>query len=159
MNAQLKPQALYARETSATVLDEIKPLLAAHWREITHYPDIALDVDYERFLAAEKRGALRIFTARNNGELAGYAIFLVGPSSRSKQSIQALQDVLYLDPEYRRGRIGMHLIKFADDALRAEGVQVSIQHVKAAHDFGPLLARLGYELVDLVYSRRLDRGT
>jgi hypothetical protein len=33
------------------------------------------------------------------------------------------------------------------------------QRTKAKHNFGNLLEALGYELVDLVYARRLDRGS
>ena len=70
----------------------------------------------------------------------------------------ASQDVLFLAPEHRKGRLGMKLIDYADSMLRREGVQVVAQHVKAAHNFGPLLERLGYELQDLIYTRRLDRA-
>ena len=38
-------------------------------------------------------------------------------------------------------------------------LQVVSQHVKLAHDFGPLLKRLGYEHVEHVWQRRLDAGT
>jgi hypothetical protein len=33
MNAQLKPITQFARESIATVIDETKPLLEAHYRE------------------------------------------------------------------------------------------------------------------------------
>jgi hypothetical protein len=32
---------------------------------------------------------------------------------------------------------------------------VVFQHVKTAHDFGPLLERIGYTLVEKVYARRV----
>jgi hypothetical protein len=49
----------------------------------------------------------------------------------------------------------MRLIEHADAQLAAEGVQVVFQHVKTAHNFGPLLERLGYEHVENVYAKRL----
>lgn len=158
MNAQLKPVPAFAREVSDTVINEIAPLLEAHYREIAHYQDIPLNVDYDRYLRAEAAGNLRIYTVRVSLALIGYAIFAVGPSGRYMGSLQAHQDVLYLDQAYRRGRIGMTFIEWCDGQLRNEGVQVVFQHVKDRHNFGPLLERLGYTLMDHIYARRLDRG-
>jgi lysylphosphatidylglycerol synthetase-like protein (DUF2156 family) len=55
--------------------------------------------------------------------------------------------------------LGAAFIDWCDQQLRAEGVQVVSHHVKLAHDFGPTLARLGYEHVEAMWQRRLDRGT
>ena len=148
--------AAFSRESVAEVLSEIKPLLAQHYREIAHFQDIPLVPDYDRYRLLEEGGRLRIFTARVERQLAGYAIYGVEHSLHYSTSIQAMQDILYLDPAYRRGRIGWRLIEFADERLRAEGVQVVLQHVKAKHNFGPLLERIGYQLIDHIYARRLD---
>lgn len=158
MNAALKPRAVYARESIAEVVDEIKPLLIAHYEEIAHYLDIPLKPDYQRYIQAETAGLLRIFTARVDGELVGYAIYLLMHHLHYSDSLQAHQDILYLAPDHRRGGTGMRLIRHADCALAEEGVQVVVQHVKARADlnFGPLLERMGYELMDHIYAKRLD---
>ena len=146
----------FARESVATVLAEIGPLLQEHWQEIAQYPDIPLSPDLEQYHFAEACGQLRIFTARLKGELIGYAIYLIAPALHYSKSLQAKQDVLYLKPEHRKSFTGMRLITFADESLRKDRVQVVFHHVKAAHNFGPLLERMGYELSELIYSRRLD---
>ena len=146
----------FARETSEEVIQEIAPLFEAHYREIAHYQDIPLSVDYAAYLRLEARGCLRIYTIRVGILLVGYAIFAVARSMHYSTSLQARQDILYLDPEYRHGRLGMRFIAWCDEQLRAEGVQVVFQHIKAAHNFGPMLERLGYELIDHMYGRRLD---
>lgn len=148
----------FQRETMQAVLREIEPLLQMHWEEIAHFKDICLAPDFGRYEAMERAGVLRIFTARRNGELIGYAVFMVCPSLHYRGSVQAAQDILFVAPQYRAGRVGVAFIMFCDDQLRDEGVQVSLQHVKAAHDFGPMLVKLGYQLVDLIYARRLDHG-
>ena len=98
-----------------------------------------------------------MYTVRKDRELIGYGVFFLGPNRHYKQSIQAAQDILFVHPAYRFGRIGYRLIAFCDEQAKAEGAQAIYHHVKAAHDFGPLLKRLGYETVDLIYARRLDR--
>lgn len=146
----------FARETVATVIDEIGPLLFAHWQEIAQYPDIPLNPDFDHYTRAEMHGQLRVYTARHERDLAGYAVYIVAPALHYANSLQAKQDVLFLKPQYRHGRIGWKLIQFADVQLRADGVQVVYQHMKTDHDFGPLLERLGYTFCDKLYSRRLD---
>jgi GNAT superfamily N-acetyltransferase len=146
-----------ARERVADVFTEIQPLLRAHYEEIAHFQDIPLDPNFARYCAMDEAGVLRIFTARIHDALVGYAIYAVDYALHYESSLQAIQDVLYLAPEHRNGRLGLRLIEHADVELKAEGVQVVRQHVKAKHDFGRLLERLGYELEDKLYSRRLDR--
>ena len=52
---------------------------------------------------------------------------------------------------------GERFIRYCDEQLRAQGVQAVYHHVKAKQSFGPTLTRQGYELVDLIYAKRLDR--
>ena len=145
---------VFAHESVADVRSEIEPLLAMHWREIAHYQDIPLDPDWDFYLMSP---SVRVFTARDGGRLIGYGVFFIGPSRHSKTSVQAVEDILFLHPEYRGGRAGYGLVRYCDDQLKAEGAQVVYQHVNSEHDFGPLLKRCGYELVDHIYGRRLDR--
>lgn len=147
----------YAREMLGDVRGDMEPLLEAHWREIAHYQDILLNPDWEFYSLIEQDDRLRIFTARDGGRLIGYAAFFVGPNRHYKYSIQAVQDVIFLHPEYRGARVGAKLILYADEQCRAENIQVIYHHIKAAHDFGPLLVHCGYELVDLIYAKRLDK--
>lgn len=139
------------------LIDEMMPLLEAHWQEVAHYSDIPLDVDVETYLAAEASGAVRCFTARfaEGDSLAGYAVYTVRHNPHYRGSLQAVQDVLYLHPSVRGG-MGFKFIAWADEQLRGEGVQAVYHHVKVAHDFGKLLARQGYEMVDTIWAKRLD---
>ncbi len=135
--------------------EEAMPLLRLHYKEIAHYQDIPLDPDEDAYLDAEKRGAIRCFVARDQfGLLMGYAVFFVRYNIHYKTSLQAIQDVIYVDPN-KRG-IGARFIPWCDAKLKEEGVQVVYHHVKDEHNFGPLLERIGYKLIDHIYGRRLD---
>lgn len=158
MNAQLDLKPQFARESSGDVMGEIAPLLEDHWAEIAHYPDIPVAVNYEAYLKIEARGSLRIFTVRAP-QLVGYAIFTVNHSLHYSSSLQARQDVLYLDPCYRKGRVGLAFIRWCDTQLQAEGVQVVFHHQKLIHAaLGAVLDHLGYEPVDMIWQKRLDHG-
>ncbi len=147
----------FAREMLGDAKGDMEPLLVLHWREVAHYQDILLNPDWEFYALMEESDRLRIFTAREEGRLIGYAFFFVGPNRHYKDSIQAVQDVIFLHPEYRGAKLGAKLILYADEQCRAENIQVIYHHIKEAHNFGPLLVHCGYELVDLIYAKRLDK--
>ena len=139
-------------------------MIQRHWAEIAHYPDIPLDVDIAKYELSEKQETLRVYTARlNNGAsspliLIGYALFFVGPNPHYKGSLQAVEDVLYVDPEQRKGRVGLDLIRYTEAELRREGVQAVYHHVKIYHPaLGILLAKEGYDAIDTIWGKRLDR--
>lgn len=135
--------------------DEIQPLLRLHYQEISAYPDIPLEPSKEIYLAMEEAGHLRCYTARADGTLLGYAVYVARAHAHYMSSLQAVQDVLYLHPSVRGLGAGRRLIAYADEQLRQEGVQVVYHHVKLKHDFGPILKRMGYELLEHVWAKRL----
>lgn len=150
----------YAREEySDALVDEIGPLLVRHWHEVAHYADIPLAPRWDRYRALADTGALRVYTARIDGQLVGYSVHFVAPSLHYGTALTASEDLVFVAPEYRKGRLGYGLIQFADAQLRADGVQVGYRHVKLKPDldFSPLLERMGYENIDRIMGRRFDR--
>lgn len=151
------PERKFACEQfSLSLFEETLPLLVSHWREVAHFQDIPLNPSYPFYNALATGGLLRVFTVRQEERLVGYAVFVVRPNPHYQTSLQAIQDVLYIAPN-ARGPSSIRFLKFCDEKLRSEGVQAVYHHVKAAHNFGLVLQRLGYELVDLIYTRRLDK--
>ena len=148
----------FQQERAQDCFAEGKPLLEKHWAEIAHYKDISLDPEWQTYTSLEDAGFLRAYTLRDRGELKGYAVFLVKTNAHYRTSLQAHQDILYVDPEYRQAMLGARFLVWCDDQLRKEGVQVVHHHVKVnILDYGPLLKRLGYEYVDAIWAKRLDR--
>lgn len=149
---------MYAEERLADMLSEMRPLLVEHWQEIAAYPDIPLAVDDAFYAEMDRQHRLVIVTARKDGHLIGYAVFLLNFHAHYRTSLQATQDVLYLHPSHRTGRTGLRLIQATERILKAKGVQVVHQHVKVAHPaLGRLLAHEGYTQVEALYCKRLDR--
>lgn len=144
-------------EWTSKFYNECIPLFEDHYKEIAHYQDIPLSINFKKYLEAENTYRLRVFTAREDGELIGYAVFFVSFNLHYSSSYQAVQDVLFIDPSTRGQGLGSAFIEWCDSQLKEEGVQVVYHHVKTAHNFGPLLESLNYELIDLIYGRRLDK--
>lgn len=150
-----KTDVTFAGEMLKDVMEEMVPLTISHYGEVAHYRDIPLSVDWDRLASAEAQDCLRIYTARTSEKkLVGYAFFIVQTSTHYSGSLQAIQDVIFILPEHRG--FGKKFILWCDKQLREEGVEVVYHHVKKEHNFGPMLEKLGYELIDLIYGRRLD---
>lgn len=125
---------------------EAVPLFEEHWREVGVDRDkIVLSVDFERLLLLERSRALCGFTARVDTRLIGYAMFLCSPHLHYKEALFAYADVIYVVPECRRTTgAGLSLIRYAERALRGQGVAKIVYHIKLDHDFMPVLHKLGY---------------
>ncbi|HEY2851146.1 MAG TPA: hypothetical protein VGI97_14805 [Gemmatimonadaceae bacterium] len=166
------PLVRFHREPlTQAIWDEALPLLFAHWKEVAHYQDIELTPDRERYDALERNGALRTFTARTDdaavygdepfeiivprGTLVGYALFVVTPNLHYRQILQAQQDVIYIQPNHR-GTMPIRFFKFCEEELFGEGIDVICHHTKAKDElnFGHLVERQGYELMDQLYVKR-----
>jgi GNAT superfamily N-acetyltransferase len=104
---------------------------------------------------------LRIYTGRDYGRLIGYSIFTVHKGVHYSTSLEADEDLLFVLPEHRKGRFGLQLMQYAESQLAAEGVQLLKRRTKVAErlNFGTVLERMGYEPIDVIYGKRLDKRT
>lgn len=142
-------------EKFSDVWDEMMPLITKHYEEIARYKDIALSPDKEKYVTLNEKEFAKLFTIRNSGELIGYAVFFIAPHIHYSDVIHAHQDVLFLTKEHRGKMVGARFLKWCEDRLAENGVMWITQHVKAKHNFGRMLERIGYELMDLVYTKRI----
>lgn len=147
----------YRRETIAAIKDEILPLLDAHWREIALDQDtVKLDPDWATYDVLDQIGALLIVTARHEGTLVGYAVYLISQNIHYKNLRGAENDLYWLDPVYRKGRAGIELFRAAEFLLAGEGVQKVTHKVKLDHDVGRVFERLGYKPIERIYIKTLE---
>jgi GNAT superfamily N-acetyltransferase len=155
MNAKLKPVVTYTCEAFDAVREEIAPLLERHYRELATFQDIPLKPNWPMYARLAKAGHLPIFTARIDGVMVGYVVYLA-ITSMHYSIFQAQQDVLWLAPQYRGNHIGAHLINYSEASLRDMGVVLIQQHEKLEHpELGILLAKLGYRPMDRIWVKRL----
>lgn len=146
---------IYTIEKFEDNVELIKELSAMHYNEAAPYTDIPLNVNWEKFKALERMGYLKFYVAKEEEKVIGYAIFSVNYSLEYSLSLQATLSNIFIHPDHR-GQGGA-FISWCDDQLRDLGVQVVYHHVKAKNDYGKLLKRLGYEKMNIDYSKRLDK--
>ena len=147
-----------AVETLADVKEECGDLIAAHWVEIAVWPDISLDPDWSGYENLEKAGMLVIYTVRNEtNQLVGYAVFFMRKHLHYKGHSWAANDIVWVHPDYRDGKIGTNLVQFWEQDLQARGIHVVHVNVKVAHPaLGLVLRREKYKTVESGLEKRLN---
>jgi GNAT superfamily N-acetyltransferase len=144
----------YAVERITDLWDELAPLSAAHYAEVSDLPR-GLSLDKAAYAAAEERGGHVLVTARTGAlRLVGYLSMSIRRHPHAKM-LSAYQDAIYLDPNHRAGWNAQGLISTCDAYLREHGVGVVYQFVPTAHDFGAVLRSIGYNPTEIVWSRHL----
>ena len=146
----------FAIENLAKVRREIEPLLMEHWNEIALNKDIiTLNPDWREYARLDELNALRIYTARKDGELMGYFVIMVSRSLHYKDHLFANNDIVFLTKPARKGLTGLKLVKFAIESLKAEGVTKLHINTKTHQPFDPIMERLGFEEIETVFSKIL----
>lgn len=146
----------YAVEDPATFIDELKGLLPAHYDELCVTKDFPLLPDYVAYGRLCVAGMLKCIVARADGELIGYALFIVSPHLHYSTCKTAFEDIYFLRKDQRLGRTGIRLFQFAEQALREDGVNRIIMHTKIHLDNSKLFEYLGYKLTDKLYTKLLS---
>lgn len=136
------------------VVEANKHLIEQHWDEVVADKSTRkLDVDWEMFNAMEGLGRLVTIVAREDGEVAGYAVFIIQRHFHAKQTVCAHNDALFLRKESRKGRVGIMLIKESQNILqRLLGKVLVMWHVKPNIDFSPILMKIGYYKHETIYA-------
>ena len=145
----------YADVPPEDFIHELRDILPAHYDELCVTKDFPLVPDYEAYGRLSVAGMLRCITCRADGELIGYAIFIVQPHLHYRTCLTAFEDIYYLKPEYRLGRTGIRLFQYAERVLRSIGVDRIIMHTKVHLDNSKLFEYLGYKHTDKLYTKIL----
>ena len=150
----------YQQEFLSQVQSDIEPLINLHWKEIALNQDnVKLNPDWEAYANLESEGKLQIFTAREGDTLVGYFVVTLGYNIHYKDHLCASNDVIYLHKDYRKGFAGIRLIKFAEKALREDGVSTLTINTKVHQPFDKVLERLKFKPIERVYSKYLKGDT
>lgn len=144
----------FSRESIAACWDEARELILANQRETGAFDSADFDPNPEFYFHQEATGKLVLFTMREAGKLVGYQVFALlthHPRYLERKNL-ALQDVLYVSPDYRGPSVAV-FIRFADGELEREGWR-PIRHSSARRDVGSLYEHLGYDLLEKTYIKR-----
>lgn len=153
----------YQWETLGKLLaDGLEDMLWEDFREIEVDQDkVPMAPDWEHYFGLERLGGYRVIAARSEGQLVGHNAFFLNKHTRHKNTTFAINDMVYLAPDYRKGWAGVSIIRESERLLKEAGV-VKIQYsvkedVKIGSNghgtVGDLLGSLGYQFIERVYAK------
>lgn len=136
-----------AAERLADILPEMHELHKAHWAETErHRHGLVMAPDYDAMVADERAGQMVQFTARRDGQLIGNLRMYIR-WSRHTSTRFAVEDTLYLRPEFRVGRTAVRMIEFVHRSMASIGVYEIQATAKLVNRTADLLMHLGYKPV------------
>ena len=150
----LGDEIFIGEENYSQCLDEMKAMYPMHYSELgvtnSKFP---LNPDYSKYLALERSGILILCTARRFSELIGYVQGLIVPNMHYVSCNEATEDIYYLKPEYRKGWIGVRLLKEFERACVRHGANRIRISTKVHLDNSILLKFLDYTFTEKVYTK------
>lgn len=137
------------------IKEEIEPLLESHWKEVAWYQDdVKLNPDWNTYYSLQEADSLVVFTLRNNEEqLVGYASFVVNWMLHYKNHKIADNDVVFIVPEYRKGRTAYSFLKGVYKALEDMGVSIITTKMKSDNEFHGIMKRMDFDLMEYNYTK------
>lgn len=145
---------MFKVEPLQDILLEMAPLLVEHWLEIgVNREQIPLSPDFSKYIALQDAGVLHCVSVRVEGKLVGYSLTFLQPHLHYSKNLFALNDIIFISKDYRKGTLGFKLIKFVEDEMKRKDVSKIVYHIKTAHNFGKILERLGYTAEEINYCK------
>ena len=135
-------------------LTELKAILPLHYEELALDKDkVPLSPQYDIYEAREAAGELIFVTAREAGELIGYFIGFVSPGLHYSTCLTCVMDIFYIHPAHRGSNFGFKLFDFVEKELKRRGVDRWFVGSKCHLDASWLFERLGFDRVEVTYSK------
>lgn len=145
----------FQQESLYEIIDEVDELLQLHYLELTLNRDkIKLEPMWERYSALEFAGAFVVYTARSNGRLIGYSAFFLNNHLHYADLKTAINDVLFIHPEFRVGRTGIGMIRFSErELVKQLGSFKLVWHAKLSNELSSILERMGYSVEEVMLAK------
>lgn len=145
----------YTTAKVSECFDEILTLLDAHYQELSVTKHYKLNPIFEIYQANEKHGKCRVILCKDDNVIIGYIVFFIDSNLHYKDCLLASEDIYYLKPEYRKGRTGIKMFKYAEEYLKSLGVNMIKYSTKVHSDNSKLFEYLGFEFTEKVFIKTI----
>jgi hypothetical protein len=159
------PGLTFQEERFSDLRIEASLLFEEHWQEAGHRSDKPVDMDWAAYRAMEDSGILLTITARYQGRLVGYAVYVLWRHPHHRSVTVADCDCVFIESGRRQGRAAMRFMQHVENALRSRGIQEVHTPIRPVNrtsrgdrSLVPLMVRMGYRLQSLVYGKVLADG-
>jgi GNAT superfamily N-acetyltransferase len=131
-------------------------LFQRHWEEVALDKDVVpLDPQWDLYAELDRMGRLLITTVRLDGALIGYCSHFIAPNLHYKSLVVADNDIFWLASEHRNSRIGIKLLRTAEQYAREAGCNKILMKEKIHVSLGRLFQFLGYREIERLHAKTL----
>lgn len=133
-------------------------LCELHWEEIANNKEaIKLAPNVEQYTTMQNAGILNNLVIYDDEKIVGYSVLLIAPHLHYMNDKYAYVDVLYLNPEYRKSKLGILLVNETEKFAKEQGAKIIQHHVKPHHQtLGKIIERKGYKVAETIYAKLLE---
>lgn len=133
--------------------EQARELARKHWQETeSDFSRAEPDLDLEVYRHAENAGMCLSFGAFSDGELVGYiAGFIV--RHQHYDMIVGQHDLLFVDANHRKGRLGLKLMAEFEKAAADKGARCVLYHAKIDSQFSSILNKTGCKPEEIIYRK------
>ena len=144
---------LFQVEEWGDIKHEMVPLVAKHWEECNHDPKEYFNIDEAQYDTLAQVKMFLIVTLRHEGVLIGYVANSLMSNINAKHVLCAFELGWYLQPQYRKGGLGVKLLLETEIALKNKGVQKMYAAIPPGSRASIILDRLQWTEVEHHYSK------
>lgn len=131
-------------------------LLKAHHEESAGNQDLmTLNLDENRYRNLELAGHIIVLGAWLNNHLIGYSVNLISTHLHSAELVVCVNDLLFIDKAYRKGRTGLNLIRATETASKSRGARMILWGAKPNTRLNKLLTALKCCELETIYCMRI----
>lgn len=145
----------YRISTAQNCYKKLTDLLNEHYKEVSLLTEYKLKPDWNIYLNLDRQGKVKVVLCEDNDKIIGYIVFFITQHLHYVDCLVASEDIYYLKPEYRKGRIGIKMFKFAEEYLKSININMIKYSTKTHLDNSKLFEYLQYSLTEKVYTKML----
>ena len=142
-------------EDPRDIKDELMPLLEASWATMKgSYPYTQLKPNFDVYLGLLDAHMLKLFTARFDGGLVGFALVLLTTHPHHEDDLVGTLDTIFVQPNFRSRGTADRLLQFVEHTLRTLNVRTIV--IASRDDLHERWLKFkGYQRAETVLERRL----
>lgn len=137
-------------------VSSMRDLFKDHWEEIaSNKGKRNLHINENLFITIEEMGQLLTLGVFIENKLVGYSVNFLTIDTHDCTKKLCCNDAIYIDKKYRKGSLGLKLIKEVEKKAKERGCYATICHSKPNTSLDKLLERIDYTIKDFLYMKEL----
>jgi hypothetical protein len=145
----------YSISNAKNCFEEIRRLLQLHYEEVSLIKNYPLNPDYSLYMLMDSKDLIKVILCKKDNQIIGYIVFALSKHLHYQDCLVANEDIYFLMPEYRQGRTGIRMFKFAEEYLKSINVDMIKYSTKVHLDKSSIFEYLGYENTEKVFTKML----